>query len=710
MGVDGRGVRIGIISDSLINLQASVDSGDLPSDLIIVDGQDGSTVPDTVDEGRAMAEIIHDLAPGATLLFHSGIPTSLDMIAAIRALTAADADIIVDDLGFIEPVFEDGPVAQAVQEAIDHGVVYVTAAGNDAMRHYQALYGELDPNGNKPVVNLHGCGGADTTMAITIAPGGFLAAFLQWPEPFDGSAPRADYDLFLFDASGTVEACTLPGLTGSCASIDIQLGGNAPPLEVVFVGNATDSAVTVTVVINRFDGASLPLVLNFIGQIIVQEHNVARGSVFGHPCVRDALAVGAIDVDDPGFDTIESFSSQGPCEIFFPVFDVRTKPDVAGANRVVTSVPGFDTAAPFLGTSAAAPHVAAVAALLIEAAGGPGTRSNTQIANIMRRAALDLDEPGNDNTSGHGAVDAFEAASLLQSATNTAPQSTIDSPTNDVVIVPLTTLTFQGACIDAEENFPLSFAWDFGGAAAPATVQSPFGGAAAPATVQSPGALTFSSPGTFPVSFTCTDAADLSDDTPATHTVTVNHPPQSRIVGLPDDVIIPAGSQVDFAGVCTDAENHLPFRFLWFFGGGADIARSTQQNPHDVRFNTPGQFTVSFTCHDALETADPVPATVRIFVNPSIDRGSTGVGGGCSILPGDQLASLSPLEALGNLLLPLVVIVIVRAGCRLRRNARRREPRCSAPVLAQVRSHKCCRAALATRAFSERGGSADGGC
>jgi hypothetical protein len=54
--------------------------------------------PDANDEGRALAEIIHDLAPGATLLFRTGFPTSLDFIAAVRELTEAGAQIIVDDI------------------------------------------------------------------------------------------------------------------------------------------------------------------------------------------------------------------------------------------------------------------------------------------------------------------------------------------------------------------------------------------------------------------------------------------------------------------------------------------------------------------------------------------------------------------------------------------------------------------------------------
>src|SRR5690606_7127466 len=64
LGVDGSGVRIGIVSDSLAELEASVSTGDVRPDVEIVDGGDGSDDPRTIDEGRAMAEIIHDLAPG----------------------------------------------------------------------------------------------------------------------------------------------------------------------------------------------------------------------------------------------------------------------------------------------------------------------------------------------------------------------------------------------------------------------------------------------------------------------------------------------------------------------------------------------------------------------------------------------------------------------------------------------------------------------
>jgi subtilisin family serine protease len=653
LGIDGSGVRIGIISDSLVNLQASVDSGDLPATLEIINGQDGSGEASNNDEGRAMAEIIHDLAPGATLMFHTGFPTSLDMATAILALAEAGADIIVDDLGFLtEPIFEDGPVAQAVQSVVDTGVVYVTATGNSALENYRAPYREFNPNDGNPDINLHDFGN-DDTMAVRIAPGGALVVVLQWADPFDGLANTADYDLYVLDASGTAEACSVQGIEGFCSSVEAQLQSTAPPLEIVLVQNTTPTAVAVNLAINRFQGPAKPLHMLLNGAVDILEHNVSGKSVYGHPCVAEALATGAIDAEDPEFDAIEPFSSQGPCEIYFPTRQTRLKPDVAGADGVNTSLPFF---APFFGTSAAAPHVAAVAALLMEAAGGPQALSNIQMNNILRLGAVDLGEVGIDPIYGHGAADAVQAAELLQSPVNTAPESAIASPPADMTILPGEAPNFQGACIDAEDNGPFVVAWDFGDVA-PA------------AMVQTPGALTFSTPGVFPITFTCTDAAGMADTTPAVRTLTVNQPPQSRITSHGASVIVAAGTALNFTGACDDVDNHAPFTFFWSFGGGATITTSTEQNPSYIVFETPGDFTVRFSCTDALGTASANVATVRVLVNPAataVDGGGGG-GGGCSLAPGASSTTWPPLAALGNIGLPLIVVLLLRVTNRFGR-------------------------------------------
>jgi subtilisin family serine protease len=657
LGVDGSGVRIGIISDGLVNLQASIDSGDLPTTLEIVNGQDGSGEGLNHDEGRAMAEIIHDLAPGATLMFHTGFPTSLDMVTAIHALADAGADIIVDDIGFLtEPIFEDGAVAQAVQTVIGNGVVYVTATGNSALENYRAPYTEFSPNDGNPNVNVHDFG-HDDTMAVRIPRGGTLFVVLQWADPFDGSANTADYDLFVLNATGTAEACSVQGIEGFCASAEAQLQSTAPPLETVFVQNTTPTAVMVNLVINRFQGAAKPLHMLFNGAVDILEHNVSGASVYGHPCVAEALATGAIDAEDPGFDTIEPFSSQGPCEIYFPTRQTRLKPDVAGADGVQTSLALF---APFFGTSAAAPHVAAVAALLMQAAGGPQVLSNIQINNILRLSAVDLGASGIDPIYGHGAAEAVQAAELLQSPTNTAPESAIASPPADLIIPPGETLYVQGTCIDAEDNGPFVFAWDFGDLA-PA------------AMVQTPGALTVATPGVFPLTFTCTDADGIADPTPAVRTLTVNQPPQSQITSHGASIMVAAGTALNFTGTCDDADHHTPFTFFWSFGGGATVATSTEQNPSHIVFNTPGDFTVRFSCTDALGTVSANVATVRVLVNPAVTAvdGGGGGGGGCSLAPGASHTPWPLLAAWGNIFLPLIVVLVLRVANRCGRFRRR---------------------------------------
>jgi len=650
LGITGKGVKVGIISDSLCDPATSINSGDLPATITIVNGQDGCTDPDARDEGRALAEIIADLAPGASLLFRTGFPTSLDFIAAVQELTTAGAKVIVDDLGFFnEPIFEEGPVAQAVRQAIQQGVVFVSAAGNDAQRHYQGLFTEFNPNDGDPRLNLHDFGGGDTRLDVRIAANAEVVIFLQWANLFDGSANTADYDLLLVDAVGNTLAI----------SNDNQVNTKIPPLEHIMFTNTTRRAMTVGVVVNRVAGPALPFSLNFntFGSVVVLKHNVASSSIFGHPCVRDVLAVGAVDVHSAGFGTLEDFSSQGPCELFFPTHEFRAKPDVTAADGVSTSLPDFT---PFFGTSAAAPHVAAVAALLIEAAGGPGAVSNTRIANVLRLAAVDRGTPGVDNSFGFGVVDALAAIQALRATTNTPPRSVIDSPGAGLIIPPNTLVTFQGNCVDAEGDQPFTFAWNFSGVAPPTTVQNP-------------GDITFPTSGAFPITFTCADATGSVDPAPATRTITVNSPPESQITSPPSDLMISAGTSVNFAGVCTDPDNNGPLTFLWNFGGGASPSTSTQQNPQGVVFNLSGTFTVSFTCTDALGTIDSSPATVRVTVSPvNTARSSDGGGGGCTLYSGGQSGRPALVDILGNMFLPLLVLGGIRMLSRANRPYRLR--------------------------------------
>ena len=92
-------------------------NGDLPRDVLVL--KDLSDVPsdDCSDEGRAMMQLIHDVAPGSPQAFYTAFESQEDFAAGIRALADAGSKVIVDDIiYFAEPMFEDGIIAQAVDD------------------------------------------------------------------------------------------------------------------------------------------------------------------------------------------------------------------------------------------------------------------------------------------------------------------------------------------------------------------------------------------------------------------------------------------------------------------------------------------------------------------------------------------------------------------------------------------------------------------
>ena len=385
-GLDGSGVTVGVISDSAgtASLNGAFLSGDLPDPSAILIGSN----PAGTDEGTAMMEIIHDLAPGADLAFY-GVQTDLDMTTAIEWLASvAGCDVIVDDLGFFfEPYFEDGPIAKKAAEVVARGVSYHSAAGNEAPEHYAGTYRPLLVGG----IERHDFGGGDTTMKIRIGGGGAADVILQWSEPFGKAA--ANYDLVILAGDEVTEVA---------ASRTVQ-NGSGDPVESVHLVNTAASAVTRNVTIERKSGPIEDLKMFTLGATVL-EHAVLRGSIFGQPGVAGVVAATAISAFDPGHDTIERFASRGPTRIDFPSPVVREKPDVASIDAVaVSGQSGFPTI--FSGTSAAAPHTAAVAAFLVQG----GLTTPADVRNCLQQGAVDLGAPGTDEVFGAGRVDAVAA-------------------------------------------------------------------------------------------------------------------------------------------------------------------------------------------------------------------------------------------------------------------------------------------------------------
>ena len=411
LGFIGSGVKVGIISDGANNWLQSQASGDLPAAGITLFGNCAPEPQDlpmcsfgfTCNEGTAMAEIVHDLAPGADIAVGAGVSTSLAFIDRVDELVNDfGADVIVDDLGFFgEPFFADGAIAQAVA-AVKDQVVFVSSAGNGADGHYEAEYFNSFNGFNDHDFGQRAGGGSDTTMNVLVGAGGFLVTILQWNDQFAQSGN--DYDLYLFNQAETVILTS---------SLFFQTG-TEDPLEFICYFNNTGATITAKIVVERFSGASRRLEMYSFGNISVEQYEVSAGSVFGHAGVPGVLAVGAIDANDPGNDTIEFFSSIGPSRIDFPSVQLRDKPDITGIDGVsVTGTGGFPST--FFGTSASAPHIAAIAALLKQAA---PSATPAQIRDALTSTAVDLGPAGRDNTYGWGRADALAAVGIFKRPTS----------------------------------------------------------------------------------------------------------------------------------------------------------------------------------------------------------------------------------------------------------------------------------------------------
>ena len=410
---NGSGIKVGIISDGVDNWTSARNSGDLPADLNVLNNTLGG------DEGTAMLEIVHDLAPGAQLYFHDAGQNKVAFNAAIDSLINAGCKIVCDDIGWItEPFFEDGIIARHVATVLDsNNIIYVTSAGNDAKRHAQALY----QNGGG---NLH-----NKFFYLDLPPGGRATIILQWNDKFGSSGN--DYDLYLANyRTGTI-----------VAKSEIIQNGNGDPLEMLSVTNNGNSLFEGMIVVSNYQGKAAQRTLELFiypgnGTIVYMDNLAAQDSIYGHPAVPKAIAVGAIDVPNP--NEIAGYSSQGPVTISYPAQVVRNKPDICGIAGVkVTGVGGFPS--PFYGTSAAAPHVAAIAALVwAEVPHKPAD----EITGMLMSSAVDLGAPGRDNIYGYGRADALNAFQLIDEP----PTVTGTDPANGAVNVPVTktiTVTFS---------------------------------------------------------------------------------------------------------------------------------------------------------------------------------------------------------------------------------------------------------------------------
>jgi hypothetical protein len=231
---------------------------------------------------------------------------------------------------------------------------------------------------------------------MIVSSGTTLTCVLQWNDPFGASAN--DYDLELYDGADRLIAASRT-----------RQDGTQDPLEEVAAQNASAAGAAARVRIRKVSGADRLLDLFCLGGES-QQFTTPTGSIVGQAGLPEVVAVGAIDVADPGLNDPEPFSSEGPVTLFFPSLAMRAKPDVMAFDGVrITNAGGFPGCPPecaFFGTSAAVPHAAGVAALLLSK--NPFL-TPADVADALRTTAVDVGAPGFDDATGAGRIDALAA-------------------------------------------------------------------------------------------------------------------------------------------------------------------------------------------------------------------------------------------------------------------------------------------------------------
>lgn len=382
-GLAGEGIKIGVISDGVNHLKEAQSSGDLSKVNVLSDNTGG-------DEGTALLEIIYDLAPESELYFHDCGQNTIAFKEAIKSLVDCGCNIIVDDICWpSEPYFEDGSIAQYLKKVMKNsknGFIYVSAAGNAGLSHHQSIFNG-DASGHHDFSAVDGI----QLMPVFVPPNGLVQVMLQWDDRFGKSSN--DYDLYLFDNQYNV-------INEDCG-VTTQNGSNNP-IEFTYYQNNTSETQIVYIDVHQFKGENKTIELYVYGGFVLA-YSTSEDAIYGHAALPEVITVGAINVKE--FDgtintdyKIAEYSSKGNVTITFPKTELRPKPDICGFSGVNVSGAG-NFPSTFYGTSASAPHIAALTALIW--CQSPDKKAS-QIKKVLFEHAIDLGEPGHDSSYGYG--------------------------------------------------------------------------------------------------------------------------------------------------------------------------------------------------------------------------------------------------------------------------------------------------------------------
>jgi len=382
-GYYGQGTKVAIIDLGFIDLTAAQAAGELDNVLYTHDYTGGGLETYT-NHGTGVAEVVADMAPQASLYLLM-ISDSVDLQNATDYCITNGIDIINHSVGWFNTNFYDGTgtVAGIANTARDNNILWVNAAGNDGDDgHWQGFFNDGDDDG------FHEFAGSDEGNRIYIPSTDSIHVYLTWD---DWSTSDQDYDLHLYNSNGDLVATSTRWQNGF-----------QPPTESLYYAPESDAQYSYIdglydIAIVKRD-ATGPMEMEFFtfrgsGGSPNLEHHVPESSIITPANSAKVLTAGAIYRVNWTTGPQESFSSQGPSNASKYAASI-TKPDICGPDGVSNYTYGS-----FLGTSAASPHVAGAAALLLSE---DPTRTADQLQAKIEGDAIDMGAGGKDNLYGSG--------------------------------------------------------------------------------------------------------------------------------------------------------------------------------------------------------------------------------------------------------------------------------------------------------------------
>jgi hypothetical protein len=437
-GITGAGVTVGVISDGVTNLAAAQAAYELPAVAVLATGAG--------DEGTALLEIVHDMAPDASLMFHASGAGVMEHVNALNALFVAGAHVIAEDFVFEEqPAFQQGLAAVTAETIAAAGTSVHSSVGNRGQNHAARVFAVGTGGGPDGSAGpFAGCTftpdnvvaiapGGDTTFDVTL--GNATTITLQWSEPraifpTAGQGGFTDLNLYVMDAALT---------TCLAESVSVQANGVGDTLErIAMIAPGTN--VKIVVDVQGTSTAVIPPLLDLRWRgTQAQIDRPTRAGSLNPDSNYTALATssGAVNATtgelqpySGGGPVILLTTTRcpeggpGPCVgVLGPPAVIAGAPNWATADDVaISGVGGFGAGTcpavnpgdcRLLGTSASAPHAAACDALVRQALEDPAASVGLVNATLAL-TAVDIPPHGFDRASGFGQLDCFRAVTGAQ--------------------------------------------------------------------------------------------------------------------------------------------------------------------------------------------------------------------------------------------------------------------------------------------------------